>query len=140
MNQTDHHNQEQLAAWSRRLTYPIINALDKNFQNLLSGEFIERINPESYHIPEDSVALLLCSDERLNNLNLEEMFDDKSDKKPIFPVRLPGAVVGQDIEKLKGKLQEYDFYKFAAVSHADCGVAGFDLLGKGLSVDTDQHA
>lgn len=140
MNQTDYNKEEKLAAWSRRLTYPVINALDKDFKNILSGEFAGRINPEAYCISTESVALLLCSDERLNNLNLEKLFENKREDKSIFPVRLPGAVVGQDIEKLREKLEEYNFYKLAVASHVDCGAAGLDLLGKGLSVDTDQHA
>ena len=67
---TDHNEEKKLAAWSRRLTYPVFGALDRNFQQLLSGEFIDRINPDSYRIPKNAVALLLCSDERLNGLNL----------------------------------------------------------------------
>lgn len=140
MNQTDHHNQEQLAAWSRRLTYPVLNALDKDFKGILSGEFAGRINPDAYRIPDKAIALLLCSDERLNNLNLDKIFENKREDKSIFPVRLPGAVAGQDIEKLKEKLRDFDFSKLAVASHADCGAAGLDLLGKGLSVDTDQYA
>lgn len=137
MNQTDHYNQEQLAAWSRRLTYPVINALDKDFNGILSGEFAGRMNPDSYRIPKNAIALLLCSDERLNNLNLEKMFEDQREKKPIFPVRLPGAVVGQDIEKLRERLEEYNFYKLAAASHADCGAAGTDQHAKDLVSDLE---
>lgn len=137
MNQTDHYQQEKLAAWSRRLTYPIFNALDKDFQKLLSGEFAVRMNPDVYRIPNKAIALLLCSDERLNNLDLEKMFEDQREGKPVFPVRLPGAVVGQDIEKLKEKLEGYDFYKLAAASHADCGAAGTDQHAKDLVSNLD---
>lgn len=139
----DHDKKEKLAAWSIRLSSPVLNYLDRLLSEkelILSGEFTGRINPEAYRISKDAVALLLCSDERLNNLNLEKMFSDQRGEKPVFPVRLPGAVVGQDIEKLKEKLGAYDFPKLAAASHADCGAAGLDLKKKGLSVDTDQHA
>lgn len=134
----DHHDRKKLEFWSKRLTYPVLNYLDKQLsaeELILSGEFTGRMNPESYRIPNGAVALLLCSDERLNNLNLEKIFEGQREKKPIFPVRLPGAVVGQDFEKLREKLSDYDFYKLAAASHADCGTAGTDQHAQDLVAD-----
>ncbi len=138
----DHAKKEKLAAWSKRLSSPVLNDLDRYSEKklILSGEFIGRINPDAYRIPKDAIALLLCSDERLNNLNLGKMFGGFSEEKSIFPIRLPGAVVGQDIGQLKEKLKEYNFPKLAAASHADCGAVKLDLIEKGLSVDIDQHA
>lgn len=128
----DDHKKERLDFWSKRLTSPVLIALDNNFQKVLSGDFVERMNPEAYRIPKEAVALLLCSDERLNNLNLEKMFEKEREGKPIFPVRLPGAVVDQDVDELKEKFKDYDFYKLAAASHADCGAAGTDQHAKDL--------
>lgn len=131
---------EKRNAWNKRLAHFVLIALDKINPCLLSGEFISRMNPENYYIPENAIAILLCSDERLNNVDLTSLFKDKIHDDPIFPIRIPGSVVGQDLPKLVNSLYELGFSKIVATAHADCGAANYDLKLKEINIDTNQHA
>ncbi|MFA5933305.1 MAG: hypothetical protein WCV81_03540 [Microgenomates group bacterium] len=52
---------EKRDSWNKRLDLPILVSLDKYFQKedivdtLLSGEFVQKINPDNYRIKEDSI-------------------------------------------------------------------------------------
>lgn len=131
---------EKRNAWSKRLAYPVLIALDKADADLLSGEFVGRVDPMSYFIPENAAALLLCSDERLNNVDLKTLFADKIQDNPIFPIRIPGSVAGQDSAKLINLLHELGFSKIAATAHADCGAANYDMNQKDIIDEVDQYA
>ncbi len=127
-------------AWNKRLNSPVLIALDKTDATLLPEEFVSKIDPQNYYLAENAIAMLLCSDERLNNLDLTALFKDQSHGKPIFPIRIPGSVVGQDLPKLAGSLHGWGFSEIVVTSHADCGAAKYEVALKGLNIDTDQYA
>lgn len=144
-SETARETTAHLLPWKARSSYPLLETLDKEFALPANrdGRPITidiQVNPNAYAVADEAAAVLVCSDERLNEVDWRALFPRLSGS--IRLVRVPGARIGFSDEEMKamaGLLKKAGAPLVYATSHEDCGAARAEADARGIA-DHERYA